>query len=266
VADVEATLNYLAPMDERPYYYTSPPPDGTPWRNTHGDRQKVRVRDARALSAPSLDVEGFALVRFVSKPFDAYRPEEVERVHYPDVEALVAGATGAARVLAFDHNVRNAERAGRDDLSQAPVRFVHNDYTLGSGPQRVRDLVGGAEAEALVQRRFAVINVWRPLVGPVEADPLAFCDASSMQPQDFVPTDLRYEDRVGEIYSILHRPEHRWHYYPAMRADEALLLKCFDSDPARARFTAHTAIEDPDTPDDAAPRQSIEVRTLVFFP
>jgi len=265
MAAVEATLNYLAPMDERPRYYTFAPPEGTPWRNTHGDRQKVRVYDARELAAPSLDVEGFALARFEPKAFDAYDPGAVKRMHYPEVEALVARATGATRVLAFDHNVRHAGSARRDDLSQAPVHFVHNDYTLGSGPQRVRDLVGGDEAVALLRRRFAVINVWRPLVGPVESNPLAFCDASSMRPDDFVATDLRYPERTGEIYSILFRPEHRWYYYPAMRADEALLLKCYDSDPARAGFTAHTAIDPPDTPEDAAPRQSIEVRTLAFF-
>lgn len=262
---IEAALNYLAPMDGRPYYYTYPPPEGTPWRNTHGDRQKVRVRDARELPASSLDVEGFELAHIETKLRDAYDPKAVKRVYYPEMETLVADATGAHRVLAFDHNVRNPARAGKDDLSQAPVHFVHNDYTIGSGPQRVRDLVGGDEAEALVQRRFAVINVWRPLRGPVEEQPLAFCDASSMRPEDFVATDLRYPDRCGEIYSIVFRPEHRWHYYPAMRADEALLLKCYDSDTNRASFTAHTAIEDPTSPADAAPRESIEVRTLAFF-
>jgi hypothetical protein len=265
MSGVEATLNYLAPMDERPYYYTYPPPEGTPWRNTHGDRQKVAVRDAREVSGASLDVEGFALVRIDSKLADAYDTEAVKRVYYPEMEAIVAEATGARRVLAFDHNVRNAARAGKDELSQTPVHFVHNDYTIGSGPQRVRDLVGGDEAEALVRRRFAVINVWRPLRGPVVENPLAFCDASSMQQDDFVPTDLRYRDRSGEIYSVLFRPEHRWHYYPAMRADEALLLKCYDSDLQRAGFTAHTAIEDPTTPEAPAPRESIEVRTLAFF-
>ena len=265
MAGVEATLNYLARMDERPYYYTYPPPEGTPWRNTHGDRRKVMVHDARELSGPSLDVEGFELARIETKLEDAYDAEAVQAVYYPEMESLVAEATGAQRVLAFDHNIRNASRAGKDDLSQTPVLFAHNDYTIGSGPQRVRDLVGGDEAEALVKRRFAVINVWRPLRGPVEENPLAFCDASSMQQDDFVPTDLRYRDRSGEIYSVLFRPEHRWHYYPAMRADEALLLKCYDSDERRASFTAHSAIEDPTSPPDAAPRESIEVRTLAFF-
>src|SRR2546422_8091822 len=34
---------------------------------------------------------------------------------------------------------------------------------------------------------------------------------------------------------------------------------------ARARFTAHTAFDDPTSPPDPPPRESIEVRTLAFF-
>jgi hypothetical protein len=263
---VETTLNYLAPIEDRPYFYTYKPPEGVPGANTHGDRRRVLVRDARELSDPSLDVEGFALVRLESSLGDAYDPKEVVRVYYPEVEAIVRRSTGAQRVLVFDHNVRNTDRAQKDsELSQAPVRYVHNDYTVRSGPQRVRDLVGGEEAEQLIRRRFAVINVWRPIRGPVQQAPLAFCDASSLAQRDFVPTDLRYRDRVGEVYSLTYRPEHRWFYYPQMRADEALLLKCYDSDPARACFTAHTAIDDPSSPADAGARESIEVRTLAFF-
>ena len=99
----------------------------------------------------------------------------------------------------------------------------------------------------------------------VEETPLAVCDAQTLRQDDFVPTDLRYPDRAGEVYSLYWRAEHRWFYYPDMRTDEALLLKCYDSDGARARFTAHTAFDDPTSADDANSRESIEVRTLAFF-
>jgi hypothetical protein len=50
-----------------------------------------------------------------------------------------------------------------------------------------------------------------------------------------------------------------------MTAGEALLLKCYDSaTDGRARFAPHTAFVDPTTPADAPPRESIELRTLVF--
>lgn len=50
-----------------------------------------------------------------------------------------------------------------------------------------------------------------------------------------------------------------------MTADQALLLKCYDlATDGRARFAPHTAFVDPTTPKDAPPRESIELRTLVF--
>jgi hypothetical protein len=155
-------------------------------------------------------------------------------------------------------------KRGEKGVSE-PVRVAHNDYTLKSGPQRVRDLLP-AEADLLLKNRFAVINVWRPIRGPVLESPLAVCDAASMVQRDFVAQDLRYRDRTGEVYSVQYNPEHRWFYFPQMEHTEVLLLKCYDSDPGRTRFTAHTAFADPTSPADAPARESIEVRTLVFFP
>src|SRR5262245_5206259 len=158
---VETTLNYLAQMAERPVYYLYEPPAGVPWRNTKGDRRRTVIHDARALEAePSLDRDGFALVGFVSATDALFAEQSIKREYYPEVERLVQRITGAARVLAFDHNVRRGSLAARDEAGvQPPVRFAHNDYTERSGPQRVRDLLGD-EADARLRRRFAVINVW----------------------------------------------------------------------------------------------------------
>ncbi len=264
---IETTLNYLADMAERPVYYLYAPPPGTPWRNTRGDRRAMRIADARELvPEPSLDEQGFALARIATAVEDLYDAGAVRDVYYREVERLVQETTGAARVLAFDHNVRSAAIAGRSaDGTQGPVRFAHNDYTEASGPQRVRDLLGVEDAETLLRRRCAVINVWKPLRGPVRSAPLAVCDARSIRAQDLIPTDLRYGDRTGEVYSLKFNPDHRWFYFSSMQANEAMLLKCFDSDSARARFTAHSAFDDPTAPADAPARESIEVRTLAFF-
>ena len=263
---VESMLNYLATMSERPVYRLTEPPKGMRWRNTKGDRRVLPIRDARALDpAPSLDREGLTLVHHETAALNLYDPDSARTVYYPEVEKLVAGVTGARRVLAFDHNVRNPQKAERgEDGAQAPVRFAHNDYTLTSGPQRVRDLLPD-EAEDLLTRRFSVINVWKPIRGPVEETPLAFCDAQTMKQDDFVETSLEYADRTGEVYSLRFDPDHRWYYYPAMRADEVMLLKCYDSATGVARFTAHSAIDDPTSLEGAKPRESIEVRTLAFF-
>ena len=61
-------------------------------------------------------------------------------------------------------------------------------------------------------------------------------------------------------------PKHRWHYFPRMQRDEAVLIKCYVSArDGRARFTAHGAFDDPTMPAGAPPRESIEARTLAFF-
>lgn len=264
---VEVTLNYLADMPDRPVYYFYEPPPGVRWRNTKGDRRRVPVHDARQVSPPpSLDREGFMLARLESAAANLYDLAAVRDVYYGEVERLVRDVTAAARVRAFDHNVRCAPMAARgENGAQGPVRFAHNDYTERSGPQRVRDLLPANEADAILRGRVAVINVWKPIRGPVQEAPLAVCDARTIRPGDLVSTDLNYRDRTGEVYSLRFNPEHRWFYFPNMHADEAMLLKCFDSDGGRARFTAHTAFDDPTSPADAAARESIEVRTLAFF-
>jgi hypothetical protein len=169
-------------------------------------------------------------------------------------------------VHVFDHNVRCASRAKRGQSGvQMPVKFAHNDYTEHSGPQRVRDLLPD-QADELIRGRFAVINVWRPIVGPVEKQPLAICDARSIAPEDLVATDLRYRDRTGEVYSLAFNPEHRWLYFPNMEQHEVMLIKCYDSAAdGRARFTCHAAFDDPSSAPDAAERESVEVRTLAFW-
>lgn len=265
---VDAPLNYLDEMSEKPVTYLYEPPAGVPVRSGTTTKHIVSINNGRpVLDRLSLDSNGFALARHHTAVSNFYDADEVKRVYYPEVERLVKEATGATRVVVFDHNVRCRPMAKRgENGAREPVKFAHNDYTFKSAPQRVRDLLPGAEAEALLQHRYAVINVWRPIRGPVEESPLAVCDARSMELRDFVASDLRYRDRTGEVYSVAYNPKHRWFYSPRMQRDEALLLKCFDSaDDGRARFTAHTAFEDPTSLPDAAPRESVEVRTLVFF-
>jgi hypothetical protein len=130
----------------------------------------------------------------------------------------------------------------------------------------VRDLLP-EEAEELLRGRVQVINLWRPLFGPLRDFPLAVADARSSTPDELVPSDLVYRDRVGETYSVRYSPRHRWFYVPDMQPDEALLLKCFDSAlDGRARFAPHTAFQDPTAGPNVRPRASIELRALVFHP
>lgn len=265
---VEAELNYLAPTSERPRTYTYDPPPGEPRTTVVNQPRRLQIADARPiLSELSLDEEGFGLVEHRSAVRDFYDDAEVERVYYPEAEQLLKQATGAHRVHIFDHTVRRRVPGGEDRRSGAhrqPVPRVHVDHTDKSGPQRVHDLLPD-EADRLLRGRVQIINLWRPIRGPLRDAPLAVCDARTVQPEQLVPSDLVYQHRVGETYSVTFDPEHRWYYVPEMSVDEVLLLKCYESrTDVPARFAPHTAFTDPTTPPEAPPRESIELRALVF--
>jgi hypothetical protein len=179
---------------------------------------------------------------------------------------LVKAESGAKRVVVFDHTLRTADKEDQEARKiREAVHRAHNDYTEWSGPQRVRDMLPD-EADELLKHRFAIIQVWRPIRHPVETDPLAICDARSVSFDDFVISERRYPNRVGQTYVVRHNPRHKWYWLPRMRRDEALVFKVYDSlKDGRARWTAHTAFADPTSPPDARPRESIEIRTLAFF-
>jgi hypothetical protein len=265
---IEATLSYFADTGARPVSLVAEP-GGVDLRTGGGqnDPHRVTLRNGR-LEADRLVFErdGFRFVRHATKVRDFYDEDEIRRVYYPEMEALIKAESGAKRVVVFDHTLRTAD----DELRQAAkirdtVRRVHNDYTEWSGPQRVRDLMG-EEAETLLKGRFAIIQVWRPIRHPVESWPLAIADAQSLSPDNMHVTERHYQGRVGQTYAITYDPAHRWYWFPQMRPDEALVFKVFESiRDGRARFTAHTAFDDPTTRVGARPRESIEIRTLAFF-
>ncbi len=267
-ADIRATLNYLFRTERKPYTYTFAPPPGVPER--YGEVNTVPgivIRDGR-VENPSLDEQGFQIQPHATAVTDFYDERQIADVYYPEIEQLLKSATGAEKIVIFDHTIRSVPKfqAGVKGMRE-PVRRVHNDYTAASGRRRVRDHLDPAEAEERLRHRFLEVNVWRPITGPLEDAPLALCDARTIRDEDLIASDLIYPDKVGETYSVSYNPEHRWYYFPKMRTDEAVLIKCFDSDEgAKARFTAHTAFDDPATPPHPLPRESIEVRALAFLP
>jgi hypothetical protein len=263
---VEAAVTYLADVAVKPVTYNPPQGTGLPRRDGNYRQFPVRIHDARPFARElSLDREGFVLVRHDTKVRDFYDEAELRAVYFGEMERLVKQVTGAVKVVVFDHTIRVADRAVERGL-RAPVQTVHNDYTETSGPQRVRDLLDAPEAERRLKHRFAEYNVWRPIRGPVRMWPLGLVDAATIAPADLAVCDLVYVDRVGEIYQGVFNPAHRWCYVPDMARDEAIVIKCFDSArDGRARFSLHAAFEDPGSPPDAPPRESIEIRTLAFF-
>ena len=266
---VTTELNYLAPTPGKPRTYAFDPPLGEPKSTALPEPRNVPIFDARPIAQNlSLDREGFTLVRHPTIVKNFYDDQEVRKVYYPAVEAFLRATLNADRVFIFDHTVRRRVE-GADDVRggaapRQPATRIHVDQTDISGRNRVYEHLP-EQADELVKGRVQVINLWRPIRGPVLDAPLAMADGRTVAPDDLVASDLIYPNRKGEIYTVRYNSAHRWYYVPRMTADEALLLKCYDSaTDGRTRFVPHTAFVDPTTPSDAPPRESIEVRTLVF--
>ncbi len=265
---IEATINYLDDSDERPESY-----GGVSQRLADEKRKgkyqehRMKIYNARAIAGQlSLEREGFILINHDTQMKDFYDEDEVRSFYYRETEELVKRTCGARRVLVFDHTLRSADQAVREQKQiSGPVRNAHNDYTEWSGPQRVRDLLP-AEAEELLRRPFAVVQTWRPINRPVQREPLAIADGRSIGVKELIPSARIYPDRRGEVYHSTFNPEHVWYYFPNMQPNEAIVFKTFDSEKdGRTRWTAHCAFDDPTSPPDAPPRESIEMRTLAFF-
>lgn len=256
-ASVEASLQFLEAGDGKPVVSFADEARGET-NAVYGPRT-VRIRDARNLGA-SLDVQGFQLVRHASSVADFDDDDWVKIVGHGEAEQIVEAATGARRVYVFDATRR---KRSLDSPRQPSVR-VHNDYTPASAHRRVRDLLGD-QAERLLQKRFAFINVWRPVNHPAVDWPLALADARSIAADDLVATEIVYPGRTGEIFSVRYSPRQAWRYFPTAALDEVILIKCYDTREDIAQWAPHTAFDNPLAPPGTPPRESIEFRTIAFF-
>ncbi len=264
---VTGVMNYLAPIDGKPHTYNYEPPAGVPRENFGNDARDMAIHDLRGREAEfTLDRHGFAAVGHRSRERSFEAEDALRDLYYPESEALLAELLDAERVLIFDHTIRRRrpDQPDHRDGERQPVARVHVDQTDLSGRERVSRHLP-AEAERLLAGRVRIVNLWRPIRGPVFDRPLAMADGASVAPADLVATDLLYPDRTGETYSVTYNPAHRWYYWSGMQPDEVLLLKCYDSaEDGRTRQSPHTAFVDPRVGDDVPPRQSIELRALVF--
>jgi hypothetical protein len=265
---LEAALTFLVHSGVKPKVLMPADPGDRVERTGTYEAVPVVIHDARCQSVPpTIDREGFALLRAPTAVNDFDDPAVVQSRYYPEVVHLLAQHTGATEVRVFDHTVR--VQGGSDGAGagvRRPVAFVHNDYTERSARQRVRDVLGPPEAACAPAGRIAFVNVWRSIGPSAERFPLAAADGRSVPQNDYVAVDMVYADRVGEIYHNTYSAGQRWFYFAGMRSDEVMLLKCFDSAAdGRTRYTAHTGFANPAAAPDTPLRRSIEVRTILIF-
>lgn len=264
---IEAPIGYLVDTREMPVFYQS---DVAGERtNFEGEREfrSMTVRNARDLpNSFTLDKEGFAFVAHRSAVTDFYDDDQLKAVYDAEAEALVREHTGAGRAVVFDHTRRSSSQNVREaQNARDPANAAHTDYTDWSARNRVTAVMGD-EAEALLAKRFAIVNVWRSIAGTIEEWPLGLCAWDSVDDSHLHTVERRAYNRVGQTRHASFDPDNEWFYFPRMTRDEAILIKNYDTaTDGRARYALHTSFDDPTAPDDAAPRESLETRVLAFF-
>ncbi|KAL2125576.1 hypothetical protein VTJ04DRAFT_1941 [Mycothermus thermophilus] len=272
-------------------------------RSVHDLREALVQGSGPGAFGSDIDVAGFAVYHAPANEKDFTSDTAVRTGYYAEVEALLRAKLPGkiAHVEIFDHTIRRRDPSA----PRQPVQQVHVDQTPSAAEARVRRHIKKSpeEVDALLKRRYQIINVWRPIGYPATDFPLALIDWRTTQPQDLVPVDLLYplhhreggddDDRGkerppdpnqgpgstdgyevrGQTYGVAPSEKHKFWYVKDMTPDEALFIKCFDSwgqgqpngREGVAALTPHTAFEDPATPEGTKGRQSIEVRCLVFY-
>jgi hypothetical protein len=268
---VEGALSFIVPQDTKPVFHSTALTGGEAKIFFELEDVSVPIADMRLIAENlSVDTQGFELLHHETQVDDLYDDEAVDSTYHAEVEDILRERFDATHVAIFDVTRRSDDTGGarNPDGLRGPATRVHVDYTVASGPQRAKDVLGEAEYERLIKAGAQIlqVNVWRPISGPVKRSPLALADASSIATEELVATDQVFADRVGEIYQVAHGAGQRWYYASEIDRDEILLIKGWDSiDDGRAHFTPHGAFELQETGPDAPPRESIEVRTFVII-
>lgn len=271
---VDGTLTYLANRSIRPVWHRSAQEDESHWHEGVFSNFNVRIHNMRRIAGDlSLDRNGFILVHHRTAVRDLDNLDDVHAIYFPEMEAIVREVTGAHRIISMPVTIRDVDNA----LPYLrPFHRVHSDFTDENAPEWARSLllhegligpvtsppVSPDEADAILQRRYAEYNVWRPIDGPVIREPVALLDASTVDPDDVM---ICTSEAGNTLYGV-YNPAHRWYYAPKMQTDEVLIFKCYDSArDGRCRFTLHSAFEHPQTPTGAPKRRSLEMRVFAYF-
>jgi hypothetical protein len=229
---------------------------------------EMDIIDARKADA-ALDETGFELVTHRSAVADFGDREAVGAIHRQEIIDLITSLTSADLVLVNSPGIlrfsEKSAKCGALDNSR-PARFAHVDISdATAGAFALRAAPAGRSVA-----RFVHFNVWRAVSAPPQDVPLAICDARSIRSQDLLLADAVFDTPGRPEWSfegivVAHDPAHRWHWYPDMTRDEALVFKTHDSDPARAHCVPHVAFNNPLAGPDTPPRASIEMRAIALW-
>ncbi|KAK5725423.1 hypothetical protein LTR15_003609 [Elasticomyces elasticus] len=238
-----------------------------------------RIRDVRGREEEfDIDVHGFQYFKHKSQltAREMFNKKSIKEVYLPEVAKLLQERLqGADHVILFDWRLRHAEmnpHAGRqmdysDELQRVgPTPRAHiasADQTDAGVMRRLERHVGG-DVWKLLKGRLRMINVWRPIYGPVEDCPLAVCDGRTYPREGIVGIDMHKPGFLGQSAGVQYRDGMEWYYMSRQMDDEPVVFKNFDSEESVTPYSVHTAFTHSKVPENALPRQSVEVRAIVF--
>lgn len=261
--NVETSINYARPTTQVALM------DDANKENVRIDliAQNVTIFDARPeMENFKLERNAFQYASLDSKLKNVLDTQEIHSVYYREIADLVRGVTGAEHVSVFGEAVRSG-KPGVYEGSRTPVFNAHVDYDRNTAQHIAQKMAPEDRADRYLKGRWMIINIWRPLK-TVYRNPLAIADGSTMSLDDLQLCLLTASvSGVTPAYglNICSNPKHRWYYLSEMQPNELLLFKMVDSDPEAVQWGAHTSFEIPNTPAEAPPRESIEVRCVAYF-
>jgi hypothetical protein len=231
------------------------------------DDHEMTITDARPFQQElSIARNGFALLEHDTAVRDFHDAAQIEAIYIGEIIELAKRLNGAAKAFAFGPVARTDDPASHQ--GHLPAFGAHVDYGRRTIEAFTRDAFG-AEADHWLGKRVVLMNFWRPIQTVYRA-PLALCDASTVLASDLHDSEVRgglLNANRPPLYgfNLSYNPAHRWYYVPQMQPRELYAFKLYDSDASVPQWTGHTAIVDPETPADAPPRQSMEIRTVSFI-
>ncbi len=176
-----------------------------------------------------------------------------------ELDSLLRQSLGAREIVVFDHTVREDDPAS----DRKPARNVHSDYAPEGARKRLLDILGAERAAEWATGHYGFVNVWRPVGALINSAPLGFVRPGSVAPDDWIPIDLIYPDRIGHIMGLAAREDHEWIYLSCMAPDEVALFNIHDN--RGLASIGHSAIDLVEDPAITRIRRSIESRTLVRY-
>ncbi|PVH79049.1 hypothetical protein DL98DRAFT_589825 [Cadophora sp. DSE1049] len=281
---VHATLEYLQKLplydEEKPYWCFLAPREGFDPDVERVDnlefeeRDNITIEDIRESSKSfSIDDCAFQVLTHTSR-FSRFEAADDVEQYRAETEQLLKDTLGAVYAKCYDSVLRKNVAFQRNELdladplhTEGPARGVHNDITYESGPAVINQYMSEDDKASFLKPgyRFRIVNTWRALVPVLEDRPLALCDSRSVEPDDLVAADRIIPGRVGEVYYLTHNPKHKWFWLERQTPSEPFVFVMYDTKSGpHARFCPHVSFQNPNAPEGAPPRESVETRSIVI--